>query len=999
TVFKDGLSFPTGVMAWRDGVLICCPPDVLYAEDRDGDGRADHEVILFQGFGTGNQQHRANGFRWGLDNHVYGANGDSGGRIRSVATGAVVDISGRDFRMLPDAGVLDPQSGETQFGRSRDDWGNWFGGNNSNPLWHFVLGDHYLRRNPHVAAHTARVAVPEQAGKARVFPRMPVPARFNTPSDASHLTSACSFAVYRDTILGPAFSGDLFFCEPSHGLVHRQTPTPSGVTFTSRRAPGEEDAEFLASSDPWFRPTMVRTGPDGALWISDMARLVIEHPEWIPDDWEKRLDLRAGKDLGRIYRVLPIRGQPRPVPRFDALDANELANVLESPNGVQRDMAHRLLVHRGDLSVAPRLARMTEDAERPTARLHALCALDGLGALNAEHVRAALDDVHPGVRRHAVRLCEGRIDGAPRLVEALIARVDDDASQVRLQLACTLGSCDDPRAALALARMAWRDHADPFLRAAILSSLGRKNLATVLDGLERLADGADIPVALLAPLGQTAVGVGLAPQAARVLEQLLESGDSAANRPLLTLLDAMDRAGMAAANGGPLAKHLASARAALVDTATPTARRVRAVALIGREAAKRDDDMKTLAGLLAPRCPGALQEAAARRLAALGTPRLPDMLIAGWRGHGPHLRATILDLLLQRPEWAQAIVDAVAAGTVRAREIDAARRPVLLRRLPEAARERAARLLERGAPTDRADVIASWSRRIEGLVGDAARGRDVFAKTCGSCHALGGVGRGIGPDLGTLADRSTSTLLVAILDPNRAVEARYLSYDAWTHDGDVHTGLITEESGGSIKLVDLQGNEVNLLRKDIDELRSSGSSQMPEGLEKDLSPEQLTDLLAFVRSRPPPRRSFVGNEPRPVTPSPSNGALALTAARAEIYGASLRYEGTYGNLGFWSGLDDHATWTFDLPAAGTYELQLDYACADGTAGNHVVVSSGDQRVTSKVAGTGTWNDYRTTGIGRMRLPAGRSRLSVFAAKPLRQFLLDLRAVHLVPIRR
>ncbi|MEE2714124.1 MAG: PVC-type heme-binding CxxCH protein, partial [Planctomycetota bacterium] len=496
TVFKDGLSFPTGVMAWRDGVLICCPPHVLYAEDRDGDGRADHEVILFEGFGTGNQQHRANGFRWGLDNHVYGANGDSGGDIRSIATGAVVDISGRDFRLLPDTGVLDPQSGQTQFGRSRDDWGNWFGGNNSNPLWHFVLGDHYLRRNPHVAAHTARVAVPEQAGKSRVYPRMPVPERFNTPSDASRLTSACSFAVYRDTLLGPAFSGDLFFCEPSHGLVHRQTPTPSGVTFTSRRAPGEEDTEFLASSDPWFRPTMVRTGPDGALWVADMARFVIEHPEWIPDEWEKRLDLRAGKDRGRIYRVLPLRGRPREVPRFDRLDMAGLVDVLESPNGVQRDIAHRMLVHRRDLSVVPKLVRMTREAALPTARLHALCVLDGLGALNAEHVRAALDDAHPGVRRHAVRLCEGRLDDAPQLVEALLARVNDDAPEVRLQLACTLGSCDDPRAAHALARMAWRDHGDPFLRTAILSSLGKHTRATVMDGLGHIADGADIPLVL-----------------------------------------------------------------------------------------------------------------------------------------------------------------------------------------------------------------------------------------------------------------------------------------------------------------------------------------------------------------------------------------------------------------------------------------------------------------------------------------------------------------------
>src|SRR5438034_724233 len=135
TVFLDNLGYPTGVMPWGKGVLVTCAPDIFYAEDTDGDGKADKKIVLFTGFAEGNQQHRVNGLVWGLDNWIYGANGDSGGRIKAVNTLSgkpplqkePVNISGRDFRFKPDTGEFEAVTGQTQFGRCRDDWGNWFG--------------------------------------------------------------------------------------------------------------------------------------------------------------------------------------------------------------------------------------------------------------------------------------------------------------------------------------------------------------------------------------------------------------------------------------------------------------------------------------------------------------------------------------------------------------------------------------------------------------------------------------------------------------------------------------------------------------------------------------------------------------------------------------------------------------------------------------------------------------------------------------------------------
>src|SRR5437870_2451450 len=180
TLFMDHVGFPTGVFPYGKGVLVTCAPDIFYAEVGK-DGRAAKKEILFTGFKEGNQQHRVNGLTWGIDNWIYGANGDSGGVVKSIKTGKSVDIRGRDFRLKPDTGEFEACSGQSQFGRCRDDWGNWFGNNNSNPMFHYVLDDRYLKRNPHVLYPDPKVQVPVKPGAQRVYPISKPLARFNSP--------------------------------------------------------------------------------------------------------------------------------------------------------------------------------------------------------------------------------------------------------------------------------------------------------------------------------------------------------------------------------------------------------------------------------------------------------------------------------------------------------------------------------------------------------------------------------------------------------------------------------------------------------------------------------------------------------------------------------------------------------------------------------------------------------------------------------------------------
>jgi putative membrane-bound dehydrogenase-like protein len=1006
-LFLDGVRYPNGVMPWRHGVLITSAPDVLFAADTDRDGRADEVRPLFTGFGQGNQQHRVNGLQWGLDNWVYCANGDSGGEVESLLTGQRVNISGRDVRIRPDEGLLDPQTGQTQFLRSRDDWGNWFGCNNANPMYHFVLDDAMLRRNPHLAVERLRVDVPEVPGTAPVYPISRTQARFNDPHTLNRFTSACSAMVYREELFGQAFIGNSFVSEPVHNLVHREVLAPQGVTFTSRRARDEHEREFLASSDNWFRPTMLRTGPDGALWIADMYRLIIEHPEYIPAELHQQLDLRAGSDRGRIWRVLPVHQTPRPFPRLDRMNAVELAAALDSPNGWQRDMAQQLLVERGELAAVPELEKMVREAARPQARLHALCTLDGLKALSNRVIEQALADAHPGVRRHAVRLAAPRLNDTPELARKVIGLADDGDLHVVLQVAYALGECTDPQAAAALARLMMRHAQDPFLSAAALSSLSQRNLADVLAAVLEAGEQA---AGVLPQLLEQAAAMADRQAVQRSLALVTATADGHLARwqleALASLWNVLQR--RADASGSLLADLPEALRHSFADAAEQARRialdpeadeplRLAAVRTLGLAVQRAEQVQEVLTALLSPQTPLAVQLAAVEAAADLPDTAPAEALIAGWRTYGPELRARVLDVLMRRERSIDALLDALADGRLAPTELGALHRQQLLSHADARLRDRAAELLEATPDRDRQAVIARYAEALS-LTADRPRGQEVFRQRCSSCHRLADMGHAVGPDLAGLTDRSPLAMLVAILDPNRAVETRFQSYTAVTASGQVFTGLLANETGNSITLLAADGKQTTLLRSELDVLEGTARSLMPEGIEKDISLQEMADLLAYLTSFRPPRRTFEGNRPELVRPEALRGELWLLASQAEIYGTTLVFEPAFRNLGYWGSADDHAVWSLEIVEQATYRVTLDFACHDGTAGNVFVLSVGGQQLEGRVPGTGTWETYQQVDVGEVTLPPGRYELVLRPAAAPAGYLMDLRGIRLRPLR-
>ena len=816
-VFLDGLNFPTGVKAWEDGVLVTAAPEIIFARDTNGDGQADVRELLYKGFSEGNQQLRVNGLRWGLDNWIHCASGAhhggyaKGNKVTSARTGETIVLGSRDFRIRPGPGLLDPQSGPSQFGRNRDDWGNWFGVQNSHPLWHYVLRDHHLRRNPYFVSPNPKNQVVTPTNP-RVYTAKSPQKRFHSFEQSGRFTSACSGMVYRDELLFPRGSeSHAFTCEPFHNVVQHNILSRKGVTFVARRDPAESKVDFLASKDRWFRPVMVRTGPDGALWVVDMYRYMIEHPQWLPKNGQDELRpyFRHGEKQGRIYRVLPAGKAPRSWPRLRDVDPAGLVEHLEHPNGWVRDVAQQQLVQDGGKNAVDGLRRVARTSRVPLGRLHALCALDGIGKLDEPILEAALEDSHPGVRRQAVRLSAVV---APDLLEGL----EDSDPTVRLELAVSARGGPD------LARLA--GDKDPWIAAAAMSSLNSENVVPALES------SLEAP-ALFASLVVQAVAWKKGDEAGELLGRYLPG---AKTPDKLRLADAwLEKAGSRPLPASVL-KVVELAETLAFDRQAAGGLRVAAIALLNRVPGRTGVSLRKL---LSATESFDIQAAAVRRVARV-KPLLED-----WPRYGPGLRAEILGRVLGSREWAAGLLDAVEEGVVSPGELDSSTRQ-RLGALGAVIKSRVQKLLP--ASPDRLAVLKKY-RPALGLKGDGGRGRAIFEKICATCHKLGGLGRETGPNLAALSNKTGEFLLQSIIDPNAAVEARFGLYAAVSRDGRVFSGMVTSETGTQLSLVGADGKKMDILRGELVEFKSMGVSFMPNGLERELSPGDFADLIRFIQ--------------------------------------------------------------------------------------------------------------------------------------------------------
>ena len=897
SVYADNLPFPTGLMLWRDGILVAAAPHIYYLPDADGDLRADERRVLLTGFNPYNPQLRVNGLLYGVDNWIYGAYPKVGPSRRHPEQFGqpgeplhfpdhpdvpAVDVSslGTDFRFRLDPLKLEPVSGNSQYGNAFDAWGNRFALWNNNHIRHPVIAHRYLARNPYLSVSSAMQFPSDHENQSTVYPVTESPIYIHE-SQVGKFTSSCGNSVYNAAQFPERLRGAYFVCDPLHNLVHCDLFSAAGATFSASRA--FEQKEFLASTDAWFKPVFTTVGPDGALYVVDYYRKYIEHPDYVPEDLEGRFDLRAGAGKGRIYRVLHQDSQPTTKPDLQSAASEQLVQALTHSNMWWRITAQRLLVERQDQSVVPALRDLAGTASKPEYRIHALWTLEGLGQLGSDVVMQALGDENAAVREHAVRLSEQA--DSPSVVTRLLDLVEDPDPRVQFQLACTLGLLPESESFRPLTQILTRHLEDRWFQIAVLTSASEnasrwfqtvtrdgvflssetKGKQEFLDRITAILGARQIKAEIaevlsLASRGPDGSGEWWRSASLAGLARGLKQGqaeqvglDRNSERSLFRLIGssspqlaaaALDLTGSILLADSPLLRRLVHDAVEASSSSPQADSRINAVRVMALD--PTDSTIPVLDQLLGPQEAAEVQVAAAEALLKNGSSKVVPLLLAKWRSYTEPVRKVVWDGLLARKVFLKALLDGIGDETVPAWTVGRPRVNQLLQSPDDDIRRRAETLFS-DLPQERGHLIEQYQGALS-VKGSIPSGREVFRENCSSCHRLDGMGKEVGPDLmDVIGRRPKNFFLTKILDPNVNISPGYETYVIETRNGATVTGLIAQDSPTSLMLRREEGEEETILRRNIATLRVSSVSTMPEGLEEDINPSEMADLLEYLQ--------------------------------------------------------------------------------------------------------------------------------------------------------
>jgi putative membrane-bound dehydrogenase-like protein len=878
TDFATGLTYPNGIMPWDGGVFVTCAPDLLYLKDTTGDGIADERRVVLTGFdATRTPQIRFSHPTLGIDNWMYLTSGLVGGSVTAPdhPERPPVKFAASDSRLNPLTLAFELTGGQGQYGLTFDDYGRRFICSNRHPVMHVVLEPRYLKRNPHLAFSRTVQEVSAVGAQATVWPISADmttasfhPSLMSTPH-AGTFTAASGVHIHRGDALPDGHRDSIFICESAQNLVQRQVRSPDGVTFTSR--PARVGREFLSSRDNWFRPVFAANGPDGALYIVDMYRKTIDHPQYVPEQSRHLLDFEAGKDRGRIYRMVARNWKSdEKAADLRRMGAGELSRTLEHPNAWWRETAQRLLVERRDRSAVPFLRSVAEKGRSEAARIHALWTVEGLGGIEAADIARALRDQHAAVRENAVRLAEGRVGGSQDLLTDLLRLADDPDERVRLRVALALGETDDPRSTYALASIARRDGAQPWMRAAILSSVKERSneflrafvaspplspavKAAVMQDLGQLFGAGQTPercLDLIREIARPSTEFAWQPAALSGIAQGLRArGLGREGRSALMTLLFSDSAQARSARDR-VETVLSRSSLVAMDANAPADLRLAAVALMGHT--DYSSAGKTLERLLDPRHPSEVQLAAVRALS-----QLPDRAAAAslvepvrWRTLTPQVRDAVLSVLVTEEHQILVLLDALEKGSVAATALGPSRRSQLMNHRNSDIQKRARTLFAAVDSGDRMQVYERLRGPVLARSGSYQSGQRVFASTCAGCHVFDGAGGRLGPDLSGIRNQPADAILLHVLVPDYEIAPGYEAYVVETRDGRTLFGRLESEAPNSLTLRDVSSQQHVILRSQVASMSASIGSLMPNELERAMSEQDLADLIAYLKTNP-----------------------------------------------------------------------------------------------------------------------------------------------------
>lgn len=447
TVFADKLIMPRSVTAYGDGVIVAEPPNLVWYHDTNGDGVADKKEIIAENFGSlgGQPEHMANCVSYMQDNWLWGAG------------------YGFRLRVLKGKWVSESTRSGGQWGLTQDDWGRRYFNYNSDFLRTDLLPPSVYARNPNLAD---KLALNWQVMKDQhCWSPVPTPGvnrgytegkigkdgkmsdgQLRTNGTLASCTATCGPVIYRGGLFPKEYQGNAFIPEPSGNLIKRLILSETGGVVTGANA--YEKTEFMYSTDERFRPVNAYNGPDGALYIVDMARGIIQHKFFLTHYLIANIEARKLEqpvNLGRIWRIVPDKAKPEVVklPK----ESKDIVALLDHPNGHIRDTAQRVLVERNDASVVDALKNLAVEGKTAQGRVQALWTLEGLIPLTPDVIAPSLKDKNEKVRAAAVRLA------GPGNAPDLMKMVDDKSAEVRVQLALQLSAQPGPDSQAAVLKL------------------------------------------------------------------------------------------------------------------------------------------------------------------------------------------------------------------------------------------------------------------------------------------------------------------------------------------------------------------------------------------------------------------------------------------------------------------------------------------------------------------------------------------------------------------
>jgi len=868
TIFAEGLNIPSGIAVGAGGVWVANAPDILFLQDTDGDGRADKREVVVTGFGRDDTHELPNSLTWGPDGWLYGLNGVFN-RSHVVHQGKEHRFTAAMFRIHPRTRAFELFAEGTS-----NPWGIAWDTEGSallsacviDHLWHLTQTGYYHR----------------QAG---AYP--PFAWKIESIVDYRHQAAAYCGIHYFDSDAYPAEYRNQLYMGNIHGAcINVDALERNGATYKGVKKP-----DFLTANDAWFMPVAQKTGPDGCLYVLD----------WY-DRYHCYQDARRDpqgidRGRGRLYRVR-YKDSPR-APAFDLSreSDDELLARLRSPNVYFRDIAQRLLAERNTAATRPKLQKLALDDSAPrSARMHALWTLVSAGPLDdAFHLQLLASD-DAGFRAWGVRAAGEMRTVSDAVRTKIVALAADPAPDVRLQVAIAATKLEGVTAVDVLIDALAHSSEDPLIPQIVWQNLHPR--------LER--DGAQF-VAAISPqsVRSTAAVKLIAPRAfdrllacepldarpiaqllklyitdaaddARVAERCLEilaqktqTGELAGEKlkalhdacapALASVLDSTDHelhadaALLAATWKNPAG--LKSARALLAAPAAGNAVRARALdALLSAEVATALPLVKQILDER-EKTSGELRRSTLAALSRVDDPQVAELIIGAFPKLEPELQPLAIDLLASRAAWSRELLAAVEKKRIDRAALGANQVRKLLASDDEALRKQVLAVwgtVRTERDPNRERVIARTRRAIRAAPGDAVAGQAVFQKVCGNCHKIHGQGQEVGPDITVNGRGSFEQLLSNVLDPSLVIGAAYQAKTVVTDDGRVLTGLLVEDSPQRVVLKQQGGKTEIVPRDSVEEITTSRLSLMPEDLDRQLKPQEMLDLFAFLVLDKPP---------------------------------------------------------------------------------------------------------------------------------------------------